>query len=346
MSTGIDANVVDLAVSKSTPNVMVALGIDYTTHATQVYESTDAGLSFAAIGPSFPDFLGTTIDVAPGDPDVIYVSGMPTSGSGGLLLRSTDHGASFESHAIPDSVGLQWPYIGAIDAADSNKVFVRLADVPGRLKVTTDGGETFTEPLQLEYELQGFALSPDGSSVFVSSPARGTFRADSTALEFEQLACSGVSCLKWNGNVLYACGDQTIDGYTVGRSLDQGKSYERLLNFECISPYAECSGSSSVGTICPPLWPFIEMQLAGFGECGAAMPPPPVFDQCLGGAGAASGGASGSAGSASGGKTSSKKDAGGCGCYVVAARDSSFASSLGAVVLVAAAALRRRRAAG
>jgi hypothetical protein len=356
-STGIDANVVDLAVVKKTPNAMVALGIDYTTHATQVYESTDSGASFAAIGPSFPGFLGTTIDVAPGDPDVIYVSGMPTSGSGGLLLRSTDHGVSFEPHSIPDSVGQQWPYIGAIDAENSNRVFVRLAEVPGRLKVTTDGGETFSEPLRLDDALQGFALSPDGKSVFVSSPARGTFRADSTALEFEQLACSGVSCLKWNGDVLYACGDQTIDGYTVGRSLDQGKSYERLLNFECITPYAECPGSSPVSTICPPLWPFIQMQLMGFGECGADMPAPPVFDQCLGsggsggnpgadGAGRAGGGAAsgGSSGSASGGKMSSKKGGGGCGCHVAGApRGASFALLFGVAALAGGVTLRRFR---
>jgi hypothetical protein len=298
--------------------------------------------------------------VAPGDPDVIYVSGMPTSGSGGVLLRSNDHGKSFESHPIPDSVGVQWPYIGAVDAEDPSKVFVRLSDVPGRLKVTTDGGETFTEPLKLDYELQGFALSPDGRSVFVSSPARGTFRADSSELVFEQLACSGVSCLKWNGDVLYACGDQTIDGYTVGRSLDQGRSYERLLNFECITPYADCPASSPVSKICPPLWPFVEMQLVGFGDCSAAMPPPPVFDQCLGNAG--NGGNTGSAGTASrggsggkasasggkggaGGKTSSKKDSGGCGCYVVGARQRvRFASLFSVAALIASVALRRRRA--
>lgn len=327
LAHGADGNVVDLSVVRGTSNGVIALSVDFAAHSSQLWESSDAGATFTRVGSAWPDFIATTLDAAPSDPNVIYVSGMPfqSSGAQGLLLRSADRGKTFVAQQVPDSVGLAWPYIAAIDPDRPAKVYLRLADVPGRLKVTEDGGATFSEPLQIDYELQGFALSPDGKTVVVSSPAAGTFRASSEALQFEKVACSGVSCLLWNSAGLYACGDQSIHGYVVGRSLDQGASFERVLDFSCIRSDSGCSAASSVGAVCPALWPPIAMQLAGFGECGANAPPP-VFTDCLtsggsstatGGANAtpmggtaASGGASSIAGTAPGGSTKSSSNSG------------------------------------
>jgi len=289
-AAGVTDSVVDVSVLPKAPRGVIALSVDYVVHRSQVWESTDAGASFVPLGPPLPDFVATTLDVAPGDPDVLYVSGMPTrSGAKGLLLRSGDHGKTFVEHEIPASTGGAWPYIGAIDPTHADKVYVRLAEVPGRLEVTVDGGATFTEPLRLDYEMQGFALAPDGKTVIVSGPAVGTFRADAETLEFEQVACSGVSCLLWNSAGLFACGDQSVDGYVVGRSLDQGASYRRVLDLGCIHPDFGCELTTSVGSICPALWPPIQMVLTGFGDCEPNAPTPRVFNECLA-SGAPSGG--------------------------------------------------------
>jgi hypothetical protein len=317
---GVADNVVDLALVPKSQQGVLALGVDYVAHTSQLWESMDAGQSFVQLGERFPDFVATTLDAAPSNPDIIYISGMPLQGGAkGLLLRSEDHGKSFIPHEVPDSVGLAWPYIGAIDPESADKVYVRLADVPGRLKVTTDGGVSFSEPLRIDYEMQGFARSPDGKTVLVSSPAAGTFRADASNLQFEKVACSGVSCLLWNDAGLYACGDQSIDGYVVGRSRDGGASFERTLDFSCIRSDSACAQDTSVGSSCPLLWPPIEMQLAGFGACDPNASAPPVFNQCLagggqsGGAGSASGGASAGGGNGTGGTAGNIATSGGSG---------------------------------
>jgi hypothetical protein len=304
-ASGVTESVVDLSLLPKTPRGIIALSVDYVVHRSQVWESTDAGASFVPLGAPLPDFVATTLDVAPSNPDILYVSGMPLQpGMKGLLLRSDDHGKTFIGHEVPGSTGLAWPYIGAIDPTRAEKVYVRLAEVPGRLKVTEDGGTTFSEPLRIEYEMQGFALAPDGQTVIVSSPAAGTFRADTQSLSFEKVACSGVSCLLWNSAGLFACGDQSIDGYVVGQSLDRGATYQRLLDFSCIHPDFGCGNATSIGSTCPALWPPIEMLLTGFGACDPNAPPPPVFNECLGGAAQ-----SGAAGRASAG--SSHADSGG-----------------------------------
>jgi hypothetical protein len=303
-ANGVTESVVDLSVLPQNPRGVIALSVDYVVHRSQVWESTDAGVSFAPLGDPLPDFVATTLDVAPSDPDTLYVSGMPTrSGAKGLLLRSSDHGKTFVEHEIPASTGAAWPYIGAIDPTRADKVYVRLAAVPGSLEVTVDGGTTFDEALRLDYEMQGFALAPDGKTVIVSSPAVGTFRADAETLDFEQVACTGVSCLLWNSAGLFACGDQSGDGYVVGRSLDRGASYQRVLDFGCIHPDFGCGSTTSVGSSCPALWPPIEMVLAGFGACDPNAPPPRVFNDCL--AGGASSGGGPSAGASSGGGSGS-----------------------------------------
>ncbi len=304
LSAGASTNIVDLSRVASRPASVLALGVDYALRASWVYESSDAGASFTAISEAIPEFIATTIDVAASDADVIYVSGMPAkSGSQGLLLRSSDHGQTFTSNAVPDSDGAAWPYIGAIDPVDANTVYVRLSAVPGHLKVTHDGGRNFQEPLLLDYELLGFALSPDGKTAIASSPASGTFRIDAQSLEVEQVACQGVSCLLWNDAGLFACGEPSRNGFVVGRSLDEGRSYERLLDFGCIKERTDCEATTPVGSLCAAAWPAVAAQLEGFGACDPQAAPSPIVAPCPTGdggdatAGSTTGGGAGRVGS-------------------------------------------------
>lgn len=300
-AAGLSSDGADVSAVRGDMGHVVALSVDYAAHVSQVWESADSGRTFAAISATIPDFTATTLDVAPSDSKVLYVSGMPqAAGATGQLLTSLDHGGSFVAHDVPGSTGLGWPYIAAIDPLRPERIYVRLADVPGRLLVSDDGGESFLSPLTVDYELQAFALSPDGKTVVVSSPASGTFRASSEELKFQRVSCTGVSCLMWNTAGLFACGEPTINGFAVGRSADQGQSYTRLLDFSCIKPSFNCSASSSVGAKCPAEWQVVAPQLEGFGACDPEAPAPPLFNDCLGMAG---GGGSGVGGSTSGGAT-------------------------------------------
>lgn len=324
-AAGIDALVYDLARVPSEPKSAVAISGSGTDAA--LFRSVDGGQSFARAGAVIPDLIPTTVDAAAADAAVVYVSGR--SGTTGVLLRSSDGGKSFERFTVPGTSATRRPFIAAVDPRDPDTVYVRLdAQSASPLQVTRDGGKSFVTLLTTTVALSGFAISPDGSTVLASNAYDGTFRAAGDTLEFEKVACSGPTCLSFTQAGLFGCGDQFVNGFVVGRSDDLGASFQRLVDLTCVRGPAACDAETSVGSLCPAVWPSVEQQL-GATEC---LPPevPPAVD-CFGSAGTGEGAAGaagavaegGSAGGASGragndleparqaGGTSS-----GCGCRI------------------------------
>lgn len=356
LAEGFAGEIADVTTARKIPERVLALDVDYITHTTRVWESNDYGQTFAVLGEPFTSFFGATIDVAPSDPNVIYVSGMPsTPNAQGRLLRSDDHGATFTSYEIPDSTGLRWPYIGAVDPERAERIYVRLSDFPGLLKVSDDGGATFTQVLSIPSEVQAFALSPDGKTVLVSSLFAGTFRADTETLAFEQISCAGVNCLTWNSAGLFACGDQTLNSFLIARSEDEGRTYERMLDVTCLDPIIDCAADTTRGLYCPADWPMIKGQLSILGECNPDAGPPPVLSECFGTGGASnSGGASARGGrgamssggrstAGSAGDRSDERDSGGCHFQRRSTRNAWNASLLITLASLSMLISRRRR---
>jgi photosystem II stability/assembly factor-like uncharacterized protein len=333
LATGLAGLVRDLTRVAAEPATVVAVST-YGTVA-QVWRSVDAGASFEPLGAPVENLIVQTIDVAPSDPDVIYLSG--TSGVEGALFRSEDRGATFERFVVPNTSTARVPYIAAIDPHDAETVYVRLTGTPSSLLVTRNGGQTFASVLGTVVPLAGFALTPDGESVVVSNGFDGTFRARTDRLEFEKVACGGPSCLLFGDSGLFGCGDNGTDGYVVGRSNDLGATFERSVDLSCIRGPVACGPQTSVGSLCPEVWPQIQMQIGAL-----ACEPPKVepYDECFAGAGGdsgagaasgvggsgASGGDSGRAGAASGASGgrgaasgAASNDDSSCGCRV--ARD-------------------------
>jgi photosystem II stability/assembly factor-like uncharacterized protein len=379
MAEGLDANVVDVSRVASEPERVVALSRSDTD--SQVWESTDAGVSFHTLGEALVGVRATTLDVAPSDADWIYVSGFTggtTDAGAGVFYRSEDRGATWQTFPVPETTSAKRPYIAAIDPDERELVYVRTDGLPGRLFVTRDGGEHFTEALRLDVPIQGFALSPDGNTVLATNVYDGSFRADADSLTFEKIACRGPTCLSWTEAGLFGCGDNVADGFIIGRSNDEGATFERVVDLSCIrGPYA-CDASTIVGSECPLFWPTIRTQLNA-DVCSPTDVPP--YTGCFspggaageagadgaggmptGGAGGAantgnpddagSSGSSGAGGSPEGGEPG-KATAGaasgegpgasgepGCGCSLPGARrDGEVLSGLGILLLIA-----RRRA--
>jgi hypothetical protein len=326
LAEGIDALVYDLARVPSEPDSAVAISAAGTD--AQLWRSADAGKSFVPVGGVISDFIPATVDVATTDADVVNASGL--SGTTGALLRSSDGGKSFSRFPVPSATPTRRPFIAAVDPRDADTVYVRLdAQGASPLEVTHDGGKSFVTPLTTTVSALGFAISPDGKTVIASNAYDGTFRADTDTLEFEKVACSGPTCLSFSDAGLFGCGDQSLDGFVVGRSDDLGASFRRLVDFTCVRGPAACDSGTSVGSLCPAAWPDVQNQL-GATECL----PPNVepFTGCFGGAGTgdagttgagAGGGDAGSGGGASGdtglggGKASSDTEASGaCNCRV------------------------------
>ncbi len=350
LATGPDAAVLDLARVPAEADGAVAVSLSGTT--AQLWRTHDAGVTFTAVGEAISGFIPATVDVAPSNANVIYLSGL--LGTQGSLLRSSDGGVSYATFPIPNTTTAHRPYIAAVAPNDPDVVYVRLDGEPSELEVTRDGGQTFTAPLTTEVPALGLALSPDGETIIASNSFDGTFRADTSTLAFEKVACQGPSCLSFTESGLFGCGDQRVDGFVVGQSQDLGRSFQRVVDLTCIRGAAACGSDTSVGQLCPDAWPPIQAQI-GATECS----PPEVrpytgcFDGIAGEAGSdATGGATASGGTtSSSGQTagagqagSGGQHAGGRGGCAVARGRTSGASSWLFGAALGWSRLRRRRA--
>ena len=348
LADGIAASVYDLARVPSEVDAAVAISGAGTD--AQLWRSADSGKTFAAVGDVIADFIPATVDVAATDSAVIYASGL--SGATGVLLRSSDGGQSFTRFPLPSTMSARRPFIAAVDPRSADTVYVRF-DVQGvsPLAVTRDGGKSFVTALTTTVSLSGFALSPDGKTVIASNAYDGTFRAATDTLEFEKVACGGPTCLSFSDAGLFGCGDQNVDGFIVGRSDDLGASFQRLVDLTCVRGPAACDGATSVGSLCPAVWPDVQTQLGAtacspphvepHGGCLDAAGGAPATTAGAGGGGAADTGGSSDGGR--GGRSNPSSDASGnCSCRLAGVTGRANAWALG-MMLVWGTRFRRRQ---
>jgi hypothetical protein len=295
---------VDLSSAKNNPSSMVALTGDFLGASdagfqfrSDIFRTDDSARTFTKISSSLdPGILTQTIDLAPSNPDVVYVSGTrgdqtPT----GVFLRSEDRGATWQEYPITLVNREIGPFIAAVDPNNHKRVYVRTAgasaSLAARLLVTDNGGETFREVFRLNEEMPGFTLSQNGSTVYLGGPADGLWKASAQDLVFRKVSDVQVQCLATrprpsaadndagNGgnNVdggsdggstgeggsgsneeLFACSNE-ISGFLLGRSLDEGTTFQGFLRFRDIRGPLSCP-AGSVAT-CTNEWPALRAEL-------------------------------------------------------------------------------------
>jgi len=301
---------VDTVVRPDAPHTMLALQNYYVTaddagksiYQSQVYVSNDDGSTFAPLGvPLDPNYVLETLEVAPTDPNRIYVSGFTGQGasSKASLFVSTDLGMHWSTYTIPFDPSVERaPFIAGVDPTSADRVYVRTSNAPGgksRLYVTPDAGKT----MQMVYsgiQLMGFAQSADGSKVYLGGPFDGMLVADRSSLSFQQRSKQIIQCLTVHQGLLYACsaeGDDpdagTKGGFALGTSTDDGATFTPILHLPCVRGPLSCAAGASESA-CISLW---QVQSENLGEgyphpglCGASdagldatpdasSPPPP-----------------------------------------------------------------------
>jgi hypothetical protein len=251
--------ITDLAVRPDAPSSAVAITGSFVVQAdsgqelnySQVFETNDDGVSWAALGtPIDPGVLVTTVDVTKTDPNRLYVSGTRGYGSArtASLFVSTDKGQHWNE--VPFRPGQFDPaaedeiFIGGVDPTNADRVYVRSSALAtggqSRLTAVTlaaDGTPTFSAGhvfdagaafLGLTGQMLGFALSPDGSKVYIGSQEDGLWVAETSDLAFKKTSSKGIQCLATRGNELWAC-SAAVDGFVAGVSTDDGKTFTAKL---------------------------------------------------------------------------------------------------------------------
>lgn len=274
--------VTDLSVEKADPSrsvLIVSNGIGPSEFLTQLWESPDNGLTWTQAGVDLPSaFLGLTVDVAPSDPLRVYVSGRygPADQYLGAIQRSSNRGAMWESLPIPGSDDTHLPYLSAVDPKNPDILYVRLdGDPVDVLLVSTNAGDTWTNAYESTGNLFGFALSPDGSTVWVGGSKDGLWRAPTSTLAFEKVSDISVRCLTATNTLLYACGDEFADGFTIGVSTTQGATFTPLMHLSSPCGPLECGDQTTVAEQCEQAWGATQLVI-GAEACESDAGPSPM----------------------------------------------------------------------
>jgi MYXO-CTERM domain-containing protein len=309
----------DVSVQKNDPSIAIALTTSSATGPARLWESTNHGASWDTLGVELPSFFtATTVDVAPSDPQRIYVGGSQGTANP-MMAVSIDRGASWDLYPITTDVLDNAPYLAAVDPEDPDLLYVRMAGDPGRLMVSSTGGQTWITGFYGTGPMRGFALSPDGSEVLLGD-ILGVWHASTATLMFEKQSDTFVQCLAWAEAGVYACSNQYEWGFFLGLSQDEGETFDQVLSMHCIRLF-DCDATTTVGDTCPDEWPMLSMQIASHlceegGAGGAGGGGPGVGGAGAGGSGSGNGTPAGGSGNGGpdGGGAAGGGSSEGCDC--------------------------------
>jgi MYXO-CTERM domain-containing protein len=358
----------DIVVRPNAPDDVLAITSTYANDAgldgsegysQTIYSTTNDGTSWSPIGTIDPSATVTTIEVAATDPQRIYVSAFRGEGTARTvsIFTSTNGGTSWTESVITqfDPNTESAVYIAAVSPTNEDVVYIR-SDGASHLYVTNDGAKTFQQPFYLQGdEIEGFALSQDGSTVYLGGPSVGLYSGAASDLTFTNVSSISVQCLATHGTDLWACSDE-VSGFVVGVSQDGGKTFTPKLHLTTIQGPTACAPDTTTGAICTatnedaavPYNPFWSLCTSTIGACYELDSGQPLVAACVE-AGACQTSTGSSGGSSGGGGEQATGDAGsgtppsksgGCGCSVVGGGGAAGAL-LG--LAIAAIATRRRR---
>jgi MYXO-CTERM domain-containing protein len=357
------AQIVDLVVRRDDPHSALALASSYSgvtdaggsAYLTQVFATHDDGATWPQQGVALePDVAVETIDIAQSDPNTIYVGGARTvpgaDGSFnrvGIVLGSTNGGASYTTTEIPLLLPIEFEssaFVSAVDPNDPQRVYVRVSlstdstasSNVSRLLVSDDGAATFRTVYQSQGALPGFALSSDGTKVFLGDSVAGVLLAPTPPVDsgapysFTKRSPTLVECLTWSGGNLYACAPQSKNPYLeeLAVSKDDGMTFSPVFPFGCVSGAVACdSDSGTLASTCGLEFPSVQALIG------------PCPDD--GGSSADGGAPDASPSDQDAGAETSRPRASSCGCE--AGEAAGEVGGLSAMGLIFAMVLRRRR---
>jgi hypothetical protein len=266
--------VFDVTVRKDDPSSALAMTSTYDggggtspQYKAQLFATSDNAATWKALGNPLPrNTFVQTLEVAPSRPSRIYVSSsLVQEPLHGVVYTSDDSAASWSSSDVelladvPKGDVEKALYVAAVDPKQPDRVYVRTGgDGASRLLVSDDAGKTWTERIKLKGQMLGFALSPDGSRVYVGGRADGIKVASTSDWQFTQTTTIEIECLTAHTKGLYACSNEA-NGFLLGLSGDEGKTFTPLLHLSEVAGPVACT--TEAGASCASEWPALRDKL-------------------------------------------------------------------------------------
>jgi hypothetical protein len=257
------ANARDAFADPTNPARVFVVGAQPAAHIlpSSVYRSDDAGLTFGPeldTAPVGGDMLG--VESSASDPGTVYLAMYGTMGAvpgllEPLLGHSSDGGAHWTASTLAPSLGANSFRIIAVDPTNPLRLFLRVVESFGeKVAVSSDGGQSFTEPVAVNEQFTAFVRLPSGTLLLGgSNGGKGVaFRSTDGGASFQpiplppadasgkQPAAPHLRALAERNGKLYGAADNFIDGFALGVSSDEGVSFQPLLIFNQVKRIKPC----------------------------------------------------------------------------------------------------------
>jgi len=238
-----------------------------------VFQTTDGGTLFPD-SPWFTAPLGTgilSLESARSSPQTVYVSlfvvdqATPKT----LLARTDNAGASWQQSDLSPALGSLPARIAAVDPDDPSRLYLRVQGMSSdSLAVVTDGGANVAMTLTLPTQMSGFLRRANGE-VLVTTIDAGSFLSKDLGQTFQPWASNlHLRAVTERAGTLYLAGDNYLDGFAVGSTVDEGATVTPLMTFGEIQGLKACG---EIVNACQATW----TQLRQVCIPSSACPPPP-----------------------------------------------------------------------
>jgi hypothetical protein len=245
-----------------------------------VYVSED-GTDFVQANLPEEKAWWTTLRVAPGNGDVVYVTGFLPQDSTTeerVIFRRSDDGGATWSDELP-LTDIQFGahptfYLLGVSPADEKVVFLRVAGAVDKggdaVYRSEDGGQSWAKVLEFSKTISAFHIRPDGQTVIAATTDACTGEPDPASKGCVQISHKAgatgswtlaaqqprLACIGERGDgTLYGCGaNWDPDNFALGKSQD-GETWEKVYRFsETIGPL-ECDADTAQAECAATSWP-------------------------------------------------------------------------------------------
>jgi hypothetical protein len=243
-----DPFVYDAFPDPGTPDrvLMLVARVEDKQQLALIVESVDGGRTQRRILYTAPQGMQlTTLEIARSDPRVVYATLYQLDGHGTTrVARSLDGGETWTLLETGGSTAPDQLWIAAVDPLDAHTVYFRVVtgDPTEKLAISHDGAVSVTIPLVTTGALSSFVRLDDGTLIVgaLRMNEGHIYRAKDGQTFAELPASIRPRGMAGRGGQLYAATDNTLDGYALAVSSDQGDSWKRVMSFKDLSHISAC----------------------------------------------------------------------------------------------------------